>query len=208
MALVEEAVMTAQDNLIPEKPIVGICDDKLCDSIINSDPLCGPPAKGDLDGFRPDDESYRDCSDSGCNVFTVYDAHRYPITYSRYSIEEAYNLGTNPYASPRPYIQGCLEQYPISDVLQPAWCGSSNGQGFVDLKVASNPSDKCVDCEYSLFAEFSKIPSSNPAKPIQGIIRGKSITYKMQDPITMTISFNDDEHEEYLDSLTCPTGIN
>ena len=202
MALVEEIDMTSQRKTYrPYIPTIGNCSDDYCDQLIDAEEC----TILDTESLRPDEESYADCNPNlGCNVFTVYDAHRFPISHINYQVVENAGLGSSWYAKPRPYIQGCSRQHPIDNTnvegytLNHLYCNGPNTNGYVDLKVASNPSDKCADCEYSLYAEFGKFPGSDR---VVGLVRGKSITYKMKDPITMKISFNDEEYE----TLSCPS---
>lgn len=210
MALVEEVDLTGQsfDDGYPWRPYVGVCSDN-CAYLTNSGvaTLCN---LGDDAGefsslvidIRPtaaDGPDYGDCGSLGCNVYTVYDTHRFPLM--------ATNSDIGRYSSNkrrRPKIQGCFEPAPFTD----EWCARSvsvDTSDYIDIREYGADSDKCENAEYSLFAEFATVVPPNYA--VTNHIRAKSISYKMKDPITMTISFFDEEYQDYIDNLTCPTNI-
>jgi hypothetical protein len=188
----------------PEEP-PGEEDDPMLDEggevpVEDSVPPCEPIFSMIIDeygGTVADGIDYGDCGSLGCNVYTVYDAHRFPLM--------ATNRFLGSYGSQirrRPKIQGCFEPAPVSDV----WCGSVGVPNYLNIQEFGADNDKCHSAEYSLFAEFSTVLEPNNQQV--NYIRAKTITYKMKDPITMNISFFDEDHQDYIDSLTCPSGIN
>jgi hypothetical protein len=159
--------------------------------VINSQPTA-PISFPDLDSLlRPFYNMYIDCNPlNPCNVYTMYDAHRYPIAHVSYD-----NFGKlfDWHATPRPYMEGCMNTVPIAGSNKNYYCNVDNVQGYTNIGIASNSNDKCSNAEYSMYAEFAKIlvpAPTGPPYPVN-IMRAKSITYKMKDPITMTIRSND-----------------
>ena len=166
----------------------------------DSVPPCEPSFSLIIDeygGTVADGIDYGDCGSLGCNVYTVYDAHRFPLM--------ATNRFLGSYGSQirrRPKIQGCFEPAPVTD----EWCSRVEVPNYLNIQEFGANNDKCHSAEYSLFAEFSTVLLPNNQQVNH--IRAKTITYKMKDPITMNISFFDEDHQDYIDSLTCPSGIN
>lgn len=219
MALVEEVDLTGQDaSFEPWRPFVGTCSQDLCDYIINNAPtypspigqttgawLCDrmPQEEGsplpnlwltEIGGDTEGGGSYADCHYLGCNIFTIYDAHRFPIigVDGTGAFRPIGSAPGNWAASRRPKIQGCLG----STVPEYGdWCVYGYKKaGFINIE-ESLAQDKCFNsAEYSLFAEFAKYIFG---LQIYGTMRAKAITYKMKDPITMTVSYNDNTVPEY-----------
>ena len=151
--------------------------------------------------------SYSDCHYLGCNVFTVYDTHRFPIV-GVYGAGTSATIGTAPggwNANRRPKIQGCLgSTIPVNG----DWCAHGyQPRGFIDISEQLSQ-DKCFSAEYSMFAEFAKYLDGTS---LLNVLRGKVITYKMKDPITMKISYNDNDvpvHEPCGDAYCLTTITN
>lgn len=215
MALVEENLMYfmrkppvgAALELYAGQPIVSNCPSSVC---------------GDIIGTCDKDEIYypyytefnEPCDEDGyyCDTFTAYDAHRYPIDHL------GYPFMSDAFATPRPYVRGCSNIPPFrNDEERDRFCTYEQGgvndpnkfntNGFGRWPMMSSSNDKCSSAEYSMYLEIAKYLDLSQGPFVLATSRAKTITYKMQDPITMTISFNDTDHEDYIDSLACSGDI-
>lgn len=194
MALIEEA------NLLNDRPYIGNCSESQCDELINySDSGCLQPG-----AVMPNNQTMQNCGDP-CPVFTVYDAHRFNIDHTE-------SIAQSIYAGPSPWIRGCQERLPLdTETKKQFFCynlgpnvnrgGIMQTAGFINYPMINSSGDKCYNAEYSLYAEFGKWTDLGDYINVPAL-RVKAITYKMQDPITMTISYNDGQPVDYSNVCT------
>lgn len=200
MALVEEV------NTWNNRPVIGNCPTDLCNNLIDyNDPACA----GSGTNVQPNNEYIQNCG-SPCPIHTVYDAHRFPVGHTSVHTHSVY-------AQPAPYLWGCAQRIAIdTDADRYQWCynftygadgygGSLQSAGFMVYPNLSNPSDRCSQAEYSLYGEFGKWYNDETTN--QTAFRSKAITYKMQEPITMTISYRTLKTDYDTLSLTSTPGL-
>lgn len=211
MALIEENLMYSMDRSAldqsPIIPIVGNCSSSVCSEIIDPN----HPACNTFNAYNPLYPKFFQCG-GYCDTYTAYDAHRYAYDHSQGIISSAF-------VNAPPYVLGCSNTLPLdTDNKKNAvcWLGTAVGgiprtEGYVNWPMMNNPTDKCYNAEYSMYLEIAKYlepfeddPGADPK--VFGVARAKTITYKMKDPITMKISFNDSDHSDYLGTLVCPSG--
>ena len=194
MALVEESILHSN------RPIPSPCSQQLCSQLINySDTSCTQ----DINAVLPNNENIKNCG-KPCPHFTVYDAHRFNIAHTS-------QMSENIYALPTPWLVGCSQRLPLDteekrmafcyNAYQVAHGGTMSTQGFAEWSMMNNGNDKCKDAIYSLYAEFGKWFRENSKN--NPIMRAKSITYAMEGPITMKISYNDPRTDRPINFTEC-----
>ena len=203
MALVEE--VTLWNN----RPVIGNCPTSLCNNLIDYDDIS---CAGSGTNVLPNNEYVQNCGDP-CPIHTAYDAHRYPVGHTSVNTHSVL-------AQPAPYLWGCHERIAIDTTFDKyAWCyglsygndaygGSLQTAGFMIYPNISNPKDRCSNAVYSLYGEFGKWGDDERIN--QTAFRSKVITYKMQDPITMRISYRSikDENGNLIQSGFPGSSIN
>ncbi len=212
MALIEENLMYsmlgAAINQSPVQPLIGICPNSVCSDIIDiNDPVCTANS-----AYNPSYPNEEPCG-GYCDTYTAFDAHRFPYDSTNGFISSAF-------VNTRPYVKGCFDKIPLdTQARRDTACWNTGGatggvlrtDGYVNWPMISNANDKCANAEYSMFLEIGKYLDpieDDPGAPpvVLPVSRAKTITYKMKDPISMRISFNDQDHSEYLGTLACPSG--
>jgi hypothetical protein len=188
MALVEEV------NTWNDRPVIGNCPTSLCNNIIDYDDIA---CAGSGTNVSPNNEYIQNCG-KPCPIHTAYDAHRFPVGHTSVHTHSVF-------AQPAPYLWGCHERIAIDTTFDKyLWCygisygddaygGNLQTAGFMIYPNINNPKDRCSNAVYSLYGEFGKWRSDNQTN--QTAFRSKVITYKMQDPITMTISYRSKRNE-------------
>lgn len=184
MALVEEA------NIHSNRAYTGDCTKEQCDQYIDRNHIsCNEPA-----AYLPGNEDMKECG-MPCPIFTVYDAHRFNVEHTSQMREDIY-------VTPSPWLLGCQERLPLNTEERTAlYCydtygiphgGQLSTQGFSNWDMIGSQKDKCHDgAIYSLYAEFGKWTNGANRTNVPAM-RVKAITYAMDGPISMKISYNDD----------------